>query len=62
MDLVDAHNNREICRYVQGADTAVLHGLLDEALAAATDRSLEPVLLDAPVLAKILSAAQENIA
>lgn len=48
------------CRYATGPDLAAMHGFLDEAQTSAVDRSLEPTLLDPPVLERILKSASEE--
>ena len=44
------------CRHLQGGEVNTVHSLLDEALAAATERCLEPVLLDQALLEKSFAA------
>ena len=44
-------------RYANNSEGAALWQLLDEVLSAAMERSIEPVLLDAPVLERIMAAA-----
>lgn len=43
-------------RYAQGPEGAVVSHLLDEVVAAAVERSLEPILLDGHILDRLASA------
>ena len=43
-------------RYAQGGEGAVVSHLLDEVVAAAVERSLEPILLDGHILDRLASA------
>lgn len=43
------------CRYAQGPEGAVVSHLLDEVVAAAVERSLEPILLDGHILDRLSS-------
>ena len=45
------------CRYANNSEGAALWQLLDEVLSAAMERSLEPILLDPPVVERIMAAA-----
>lgn len=44
------------CRYAQGGQNAAVSHLLDEVVAAAVERSLEPILLDGHILDRLSSA------
>lgn len=44
-----------LCRFLVGSELNTMHILLDEALAAATERCLDPVLLDPAILEKTLA-------
>ena len=45
------------CRYTMGAESAGVLHLLDEVLAAAVERCLEPILLESHTLDRLTSAA-----
>ncbi|EIE21455.1 hypothetical protein COCSUDRAFT_66895 [Coccomyxa subellipsoidea C-169] len=54
---VDVHFLRpQLRRYAQGPEGAVVSHLLDEVVAAAVERSLEPILLDGHILDRLASA------
>ncbi|KAK9817324.1 hypothetical protein WJX74_004288 [Apatococcus lobatus] len=55
---LDVHYLRQpLSRYANNSEGAALWQLLDEVLSAAMERSLEPVLLDPPVVERIMAAA-----
>ncbi|KAK9813244.1 hypothetical protein WJX72_011382 [[Myrmecia] bisecta] len=58
---LDVHYLRPLLRrFAQGSEGTIIYHLLDEVLTAAVERSLEPSLLEAPVLDRIMASASQQ--